>query len=163
MERLLSYIYYINKIFDLLDTVFFVLRKNYQQITVLHVYHHAMMAYCGYWLFRFYGSGGQYCTMAFLNTLVHTVMYFYYFISVTYPELKGKLWWKKYITILQLIQFILLLIQALHVLIFNPTCKFPLFLQYFQVFQCIAMILMFSNFYYNTYLKPKTEKHLKIQ
>lgn len=31
------------KIFDLLDTIFFILRKKENQITFLHVYHHAGM------------------------------------------------------------------------------------------------------------------------
>ncbi|XP_034476625.1 elongation of very long chain fatty acids protein F-like isoform X2 [Drosophila innubila] len=162
-ERLLSYAYFINKIIDLLDTVFFVLRKSYKQITTLHVYHHVLMTYFMYWVFRYYGFGGQYDMMGLLNTFVHSIMYSYYLISVIYPEFRGNLWWKKYITKMQLLQFVLLLLQACHVLIFNPTCKFPLFLQYLQVVQSTTMILMFSNFYYHAYLKPKPQKLQKQQ
>lgn len=36
----LSYCYYIVKLLDLFDTVFFVLRKRTRQISFLHVYHH---------------------------------------------------------------------------------------------------------------------------
>lgn len=35
-----SYCYYLVKLLDLLDTVFFVLRKRTRQISFLHVYHH---------------------------------------------------------------------------------------------------------------------------
>ncbi|XP_062127665.1 elongation of very long chain fatty acids protein F-like [Drosophila sulfurigaster albostrigata] len=80
-ERALSYIYFINKIIDLLDTIFFVLRKSYKQITGLHVYHHVVMIFVIYWVVRFYGVGAQFMVMGLLNTFVHTVMYFYYMLS----------------------------------------------------------------------------------
>lgn len=35
-----TYIYFIIKVIDLMDTVFFVLRKKQNQVTFLHVYHH---------------------------------------------------------------------------------------------------------------------------
>ena len=34
------YLYFIIKVVDLLDTIFFVLRKKQSQVTFLHVYHH---------------------------------------------------------------------------------------------------------------------------
>lgn len=44
----LSYCYYLLKILDLFDTIFFVLRKKTQQITFLHVYHHVAIALGAY-------------------------------------------------------------------------------------------------------------------
>lgn len=44
----LSYCYYLLKILDLFDTVFFVLRKKTQQISFLHVYHHAAVLFGTY-------------------------------------------------------------------------------------------------------------------
>ncbi|KAH8372264.1 hypothetical protein KR093_010850, partial [Drosophila rubida] len=161
VERNLSYAYYINKVIDLLDTIFFVLRKNYNQITVLHVYHHIMMPYIMYWIVNLHGFGGQYAMMALLNTFVHAVMYFYYFISAKYSGLKSSLWWKKYITKLQLVQFVLLFFQALDVLIFNPSCKVPIVMQYLQLYTATIMTLMFSNFYYHSYMKPQPKKEAK--
>lgn len=35
-----AYVYFLIKVIDLLDTVFFVLRKKQNQVTFLHVYHH---------------------------------------------------------------------------------------------------------------------------
>ncbi|XP_060659639.1 elongation of very long chain fatty acids protein F-like isoform X2 [Drosophila nasuta] len=161
MERWITYAFFINKIIELLDTVFFVLRKSYKQITLLHVYHHVLMTSPVYWTIHFYGFGGQYATMGFLNSGVHAVMYFYYFISARYPGLKGSLWWKKYITKLQLLQFILLLIQPLYVLLSNPGCKFPLFLHILQLIVCTSMVTMFSRFYYFAYVKRSPQKSLK--
>ncbi|XP_032586695.1 elongation of very long chain fatty acids protein F [Drosophila mojavensis] len=157
-ERWATYIFFLNKLLDLMDTVFFVLRKSYKQITTLHLYHHVIMVYGPYWVIRMYGTGGQYAMMGFFNSFVHTVMYSYYFISALYPELKGSLWWKKYITLLQLAQFILLFFQPIHVLIFNPTCGFPMGLHLMQLAAATSFIIMFSNFYYHAYIKPKTLK-----
>lgn len=40
--------YYMCKLIELLDTVFFVLRKKQNQVTFLHVYHHTMMPFAGF-------------------------------------------------------------------------------------------------------------------
>ncbi|XP_017958917.1 elongation of very long chain fatty acids protein F-like [Drosophila navojoa] len=155
IERWITYIFFMNKIFDLLDTIFFVLRKSYKQITVLHVYHHAMMVYFMYWVTRLYGAGGQYAVMGLCNTTVHFLMYFYYFNAGLRPKMKMNLWWKKYITIAQIVQFMIYLVQSIVVLVFNPTCQFPLFMQWQQIFQSTLMIFLFGNFYYHAYIKPK--------
>lgn len=40
--------YFAAKIIELLDTVFFVLRKKNRQISFLHLYHHTMMPICAW-------------------------------------------------------------------------------------------------------------------
>ncbi|PSN54041.1 Elongation of very long chain fatty acids protein 7 [Blattella germanica] len=40
--------YYLLKIIDLLDTVFFILRKKQNQVTFLHVFHHSGMVLVGW-------------------------------------------------------------------------------------------------------------------
>ncbi|GLH03297.1 Elongation of very long chain fatty acids protein [Gryllus bimaculatus] len=42
------YLYYVVKLVDLLDTVFYVMRKRDRQISFLHVYHHAGMVLLSY-------------------------------------------------------------------------------------------------------------------
>lgn len=42
------WLYYMCKIIELMDTVFFVLRKKQRQITFLHLYHHTLMPVCGF-------------------------------------------------------------------------------------------------------------------
>ncbi|CAG2118165.1 unnamed protein product, partial [Medioppia subpectinata] len=95
-------VYAYSKLFDLFDTVFFVLRKKSNQITFLHVYHHFMVPILG-WV------GAKLCpqtviveVFCLLNSIVHTVMYSYYLLSAFGPQIQPYLWWKRYITRLQL-------------------------------------------------------------
>lgn len=55
----MSYMYFMLKIVDLMDTVFFVLRKKNNQITFLHTYHHALMVLCTYVHLKYYSGAGQ--------------------------------------------------------------------------------------------------------
>ncbi|KAL7737245.1 hypothetical protein ACLKA6_005423 [Drosophila palustris] len=155
LERYMHYAYFINKILDLLDTVFFVLRKSYKQISFLHVYHHMMMVLGCYMVMRFYGTGGHFNMLGVVNSLVHTVMYFYYFLSALYPGIKASIWWKKYITISQLTQFVIIFCYAFYVLLFSKNCGFPSILLWVQIIQAVVMMHMFGNFYIKTYIRPK--------
>ncbi|XP_071580013.1 very long chain fatty acid elongase 7-like isoform X2 [Temnothorax nylanderi] len=93
--------YFFAKIIELLDTVFFVLRKKQNQITFLHVYHHTITAVIS-WCYLKFLPGEQGVIIAFLNSLVHVIMYSYYFIAAYGPKYKKYLWWKKYMTWIQL-------------------------------------------------------------
>ena len=59
-----------------------------------------------------------------LSTSVHVVMYLYYFLAAMGPSLQPYLWWKKYITQLQLVQFVIVIIHGSQV-IFYKDCDFP--------------------------------------
>ncbi|KAL7737244.1 hypothetical protein ACLKA6_005422 [Drosophila palustris] len=158
LEKYLHYAYFINKIIDLLDTVFFVLRKSYKQISFLHVYHHVMMVLVCHLIMRFYGTGGHNNSVGMINSFVHTVMYFYYFLSAKYPGIKASIWWKKYITLIQLIQFVIIFTHASYVLLFVKDCAFPSSLLLLQILQAVLMMYMFSNFYIKTYIRPVQRK-----
>ncbi|KAK7871572.1 hypothetical protein R5R35_010369 [Gryllus longicercus] len=54
-----SKVYFINKVFDLFDTIFFVLRKKFNQVTFLHVYHHVAMCLVVWAHFKFNHLGGE--------------------------------------------------------------------------------------------------------
>ncbi|KAH8275351.1 hypothetical protein KR026_005546, partial [Drosophila bipectinata] len=154
LERTMHFAYIFNKVIDLMDTVFFVLRKSYKQITFLHVYHHVFMVMGGYVLSRLYGTGGHFNALAFLNTFVHVVMYFYYFLSSQYPGVKASIWWKKYITLVQLAQFVILLTYTAYVRFFSPNCGVPRPILYINMLQGLVFIYLFGKFYVRAYLRP---------
>ncbi|KAK7074480.1 Elongation of very long chain fatty acids protein 7 [Halocaridina rubra] len=106
-----SYWYYFSKIVDYLDTVFFVLHKKYDHVSVLHVGHHALMP-VNMWYGVRYQPGGHNSLMGFLNSIVHTIMYGYYFLAAMGPKVRPFLWWKKYLTSMQMIQFIVVIVHS---------------------------------------------------
>ncbi|XP_053949212.1 elongation of very long chain fatty acids protein F-like [Anastrepha ludens] len=155
-----SYAYYLLKYLDFADTVFFVLRKRYNQVSFLHVYHHIMMS-VSIFVFLRYLPGGHGAVLGFLNLNVHTIMYFYYFISALRPELKQSIWWKKHITQAQILQFLLLLLHFTRAL-FDAECEYPKMAILFAVIQAVVMLALFSDFYYKTYIR-KSNKRLVTQ
>lgn len=83
--------------------VFFVLRKKQNQVTFLHVYHHTMTAVFS-WCYLKFLPGEQGALLGFLNSFVHIVMYSYYLIAALGPQYRKYLWWKKYMTWIQLVK-----------------------------------------------------------
>lgn len=51
------YLYFLAKISELLDTVFFVLRKKDRQISFLHLYHHTVMPMISWGATKYYPGG----------------------------------------------------------------------------------------------------------
>jgi len=144
--------YFFAKIIELLDTVFFVLRKKQNQITFLHVYHHAATAVFS-WCYLKLLPGEQGVIISFLNSVVHVFMYSYYFIAALGPKYKKYLWWKKYMTWIQLVQFLLMLVYLAFTLIMD--CRTPKALTYFFIIYVITFIYLFGDFYRKTYKKKK--------
>uniref|UniRef100_A0A0K8S4K6 Elongation of very long chain fatty acids protein n=2 Tax=Lygus hesperus TaxID=30085 RepID=A0A0K8S4K6_LYGHE len=133
------YVYYLAKVSELLDTVFFVLRKKYNQITFLHLYHHTGMPIMS-WGCAKYFPGGHAAFLGLINSSVHIFMYFYYMLAAMGPQIQKYLWWKRWITILQLIQFALGFLHFSQVL--NSDCNYPKW----------AVIIVFPNAFFFYYL-----------
>ncbi|KAJ3606387.1 hypothetical protein NHX12_025908 [Muraenolepis orangiensis] len=95
--------YYISKGVEFLDTVFFILRKKFNQVSFLHVYHHCTM-FILWWIGMKWVPGGQAFFGATINSSIHVLMYGYYGLAALGPQIQKYLWWKRYITIIQMMQ-----------------------------------------------------------
>ncbi|XP_020814000.1 elongation of very long chain fatty acids protein F-like [Drosophila serrata] len=155
-ERFLSNAYIINKFVDLLETVIFVLRKKDRQVSFLHLFHHIAMVLYVYIYGTLYGPGGSVSLMMLMNVIVHTIMYIYYFLSSISPAVQASLWWKKYITIAQLIQFAGMMMYCILILS-QPDCQAPRPVAYVAGSLSATFAVMFGKFYYRTYV-VKTRK-----
>lgn len=87
--------YYFSKFTEFFDTIFFVMRKRYDQVSTLHVIHHGIMPVSVWWGVKF-TPGGHSSFFGFLNTFVHIIMYTYYMLAAMGPKVQKYLWWKKY-------------------------------------------------------------------
>ncbi|XP_026869428.1 elongation of very long chain fatty acids protein 2 [Electrophorus electricus] len=141
--------YYFSKLIEFLDTIFFVLRKKNNQITFLHVYHHASM-FNIWWCVLNWIPCGQSFFGPMLNSFIHVLMYSYYGLS-TIPSMHKYLWWKRYLTQAQLVQFIMTITHTLSAVVFP--CGFPLGCLLFQSSYMLTLVILFVNFYVQTYRK----------
>lgn len=144
--------------FDLLDTVFFVLRKKFTHITQLHVIHHTIVA-LNAWFWVLYAPEGQPAFSLIINVFVHTIMYAYYFLATLGPEVQRYLWWKKYLTTIQIVQFVLS-IGHMAIPLFVD-CGFPRHLLIFAIPQTFMILCLFVNFYIQSYLRRQHSPQVK--
>ena len=96
----------------------------------------------------------------FLNMGVHVVMYFYYLMSSMGPEVQKYLWWKRYITSMQLLQFVTFSIHGSLPLFMD--CDYPKAAVFFILFLGGLFFTLFTNFYIKSYTqKDKAAKVAK--
>ncbi|GBM86810.1 Elongation of very long chain fatty acids protein 1 [Araneus ventricosus] len=148
------WVFYISKLIEYLDTVIFVFRKKDSQINFLHVFHHTTVPITA-WLGVSYGPGGYNTIFPLVNSFIHVWMYLYYGLAALGPEIQKYLWWKKYLTSLQLAQFTLVFLFFVHLCLFAPkSCNLSPFLVVLSLGQAVIYFGLFLHFYLNSYKQP---------
>ncbi|KAJ3049225.1 hypothetical protein BCR33DRAFT_719540 [Rhizoclosmatium globosum] len=150
----LCWLFFISKIPEFADTLIMVLKKNNRQISFLHLYHHSSVLLVT-WFCVFVAPGGEMWYSAAVNSFVHVIMYGYYFLSSL--GVKQVAFVKKYITQMQMTQFVLNMVQAAGVgylypayarlFGLDPTFVYPPIIGQIQIFYMVSMLVLFANFY----------------
>ncbi|EGG24156.1 GNS1/SUR4 family protein [Cavenderia fasciculata] len=147
-----SYIFYISKFYELFDTIIIVLRKK--PLIFLHVYHHCVVVWLC-WYFMYTGWPLQ-LWVVFLNTFVHVFMYYFYLQT----GLGRTVWWKKYITMIQIIQFVCLgIVGILHFAAINTVgcvTNTSAFVAAYAI--NFSFLFLFTRFYSNSYNRSAAVK-----
>ena len=94
-----------------------------------------------------------------LNSLIHVIMYSYYFLASLGPQMQKYLWWKKYLTGLQMIQFVIVFTRSLIVITGIVECGFPRFFSLISASITVLFFAMFMQFYRDTYRQKNNVKN----
>mmetsp|Transcript_15011 Transcript_15011/g.25028 ORF Transcript_15011/g.25028 Transcript_15011/m.25028 type:complete len:295 (-) Transcript_15011:1051-1935(-) len=132
-----SYIYYLSKYYELLDTVLQLARGKPPPHFVLHVYHHAAVLFMA-WAWVEYKQSLHFIGLAW-NTAVHVVMYTY-FLQRTITRKVPR--WKSFVTLFQIIQFAFSMVATI----------VTLFIVFVQKHDCSGMNALFGNVLFNVTL-----------
>lgn len=141
------YVFYMSKFYEFFDTGIMLLKGKWQQISVLHVYHHASISFIWWAIARVAPGGDAYYSCA-LNSFVHVLMYSYYLLSTIFGKdqrlKRTYLWWGRYLTQFQMFQFITNMGQAWYCYFYSP---YPSNISALLFFYMITLLALFLNFY----------------
>eukprot|EP01108_Squamamoeba_japonica_P001992 TRINITY_DN1905_c0_g3_i2.p1 TRINITY_DN1905_c0_g3~~TRINITY_DN1905_c0_g3_i2.p1 ORF type:complete len:293 (-),score=93.36 TRINITY_DN1905_c0_g3_i2:100-936(-) len=151
------YIFYLSKAYEMIDTMLMCLRKKTAQVSFLHVYHH-LMTFLLWWIGIYFVPGGDSYMSAMINCFVHVVMYSYYFFSA----LGFRVWFKKYITQMQLIQFFIGVVHCVLGVVYDCGREFA-WMYKANALYMTSFIILFGSFYINSYGKKDSASKKKKQ
>jgi elongation of very long chain fatty acids protein 4 len=135
-------LFYFQKYFEFIDTWFFILRKSKRQVTLLHLFHHSSITIVVGTILPFDYNGDMYLPILF-NSASHMLVYLHYLLA----SLGIQSLWAKYITSMQLGQFIIIFGQSLISYRVGPTCGSPDFAKVLMTWYMGSLIGVFGNFF----------------
>ena len=104
--------------------------------------------------------GGHESFGALFNTFVHVVMYTYYFLASLGPQYRRFIWWKKYLTHLQIAQFVVGFLKTLPNVMGWTDCGFPWQFSALTLIIFALMFIMFVQFYADEYIKKERKRKM---
>ncbi|KAL1438125.1 hypothetical protein MTO96_048216 [Rhipicephalus appendiculatus] len=144
----LAWWYLVMKLVDLFDTATFVMTKSLSHVTTLHVFHHASVIGV-VWISVQTGVLGQNVFSMIVNALVNVLTYSYYFLATFGPEARKWLWWKRYLTKLQIAQLASFVVFGAVPLFVD--CGFPRWMALVMTGIPLVLLVMFCGFYRRSY------------
>jgi len=153
------WLFLILRCIEFIETVFFVVRKKQSQATFLHIFHHIGSVLMTF-LFIIMEAEYMAIYIAIINSCVHMVMYSYYFFSSFQNKKLMQIMKhiKPFITIMQLVQFIIIIVHLTIAIL--PSCGCGYFF-HLQLINFIVLTFLFGQFFIQTYIKkgkaPKSD------
>lgn len=147
----------LSRYFDFFDSLFFVCRKKFSHLSVLHVAHHTLVPIIVWFAGKFEPTPIV-VFAGYINLPIHMIMYTYYCLS-TFPKLRQYLWWKKYLTTIQIIQFCVDLVHSLQV-VYYPFHNYHT-MTYIQTAFSVTFLYLFCQFYLRSYMSRSKQNTLK--
>ena len=138
-----------------MDTFFFILRKSFRQVTFLHLFHHASITVVVGANFIYDFNGDMFWPIL-LNSFVHVLMYSHYLATA----MGIHSWWRKYLTSLQLVQFVGITFANALAYYRGPSCGYD-FLNIVMIAYMASMLVLFGNFFFQRYVLNKEDASLK--
>ncbi|CAF3166759.1 unnamed protein product [Rotaria socialis] len=154
------YLFFLSKFIELFDTIFFIMKKNFHQVSVLHVLHHGIMPISWWFGIRFV-PGGFGTFHSCINSFIHFLMYLYYGLAALSPSFRQYLFLKKSMTWMQMIQFMLVMVHTSQ--LFFLECDYPILFAYWIFAYAIMFLLFFANFYVQVYKNKSSSGKSKSQ
>ena len=148
------WIFYASKVLEFTDTFIMLIKQNFNQVSFLHVYHHATI-YPIWWAVSYYGPGGDAYHCVVLNSLIHVIMYAYYALSSLGVPLGAV---KPLITSSQMAQFLTMLFVAGYNTFVRAPKNYPVWLFHLLFVYMISLLALFGNFFVKSYLGAGKKK-----
>lgn len=83
-------------------------------------------------------------------------MYTYYLLAAMGPKVQPYLWWKKYLTAFQMLQFIAIMVHAFQLLFIE--CNYPKAFVWWIGLHAVMFLFLFKEFYQQSYQQKKPRK-----
>jgi len=145
--------YNLLKYIELMDTLIIVVRGKSNQLSYLHIYHHSSILMAASLAYEF-TPWTSIAPMFLMNMMVHIVMYSYWAALAWMGKDVIPFDWKKRITQVQLLQFVIGLVHTLTGLVCYHFCVY-------SVIYSISFLVLFSRFYYHRYVRRRPQKKLQ--
>src|SRR5699024_3369758 len=92
-----------------------------------------------------------------MNSFIHTAMYSYYALAALGPAMQKYLWWKRYLTQLQIAQFVVLFAHSVY---FVATQQgYSDYYRYNYGLQTTIYLVLFTRFYMQAYSGGKGKRN----
>lgn len=158
IAKLLWYLFTL-KLVDYIETILFVLRKKYQQVSVLHMYHHVSTVFVTYIIVKYLANGYS-ITFGLINCPIHVIMYTYYLFASFGPKYQKMLApVKPMLTIAQMVQLVLIVLYNLQSFVLQ--CPGTQLAAAVMITNVMINLAFFHNFYRKSYTEQKEKERIE--